>query len=316
MTDGQRAQASGDQSIASPDVELVEVGPRDGLQNEATVVPTAIKLEYIRRATRAGIRRVEVTSFVHPDRVPQMADAEELALALVPEAGVVHSALVLNRRGFERANRCGIREVNAVVVASDTFCQRNQGQTTSEAIAFVDDLSRRAASEAVRVSVTISAAFGCPFEGEVPVARVAATAERLAGSGPAEIVIADTIGVGVPTQVIDVIGAVAAAAPGIPLRCHFHNTRNTGYANAVAALSAGVHSFDGSTGGIGGCPFAPRATGNVATEDLTYLFERMGHATGVILEQVCATGSWIAEQLGITPPALLGRAGGFPTAKI
>lgn len=294
------------------EVTIVEVGPRDGLQNEHTLVPTAAKAEYVRRLVAAGIRRIEVTSFVHPERVPQMADAESLLEALGDLEAVELSALVLNRRGFERAVKAEVREVNAVVVASDTFGRRNQGQSTDEAIAFFEELSGLATSEGVKATVTISAAFGCPFEGEVPVERIGTIAARLAPTRPAEIVIADTIGVGVPTQVKEVVEAVREVAGGIPLRFHLHNTRNTGYANAAAALEAGVRIFDASAGGIGGCPFAPRATGNIATEDLVYLLERMGYDTGADLDALCETGSFIGEELGITVPALLGRAGGFP----
>ncbi len=301
---------------ASPTrIQIVEVGPRDGLQNEHVILPTSTKVEYVRRCVAAGISRVEATSFVNPERVPQMADAEALLAELGELPGVSISALVLNTRGFERALRAGVREVNAVVVASDTFGRRNQGQSTEDAIAFFAQLAALAAGESVRATVTISAAFGCPFEGEVPVERVAGIARRLAPTGPAEIVIADTIGVGVPTQVAEIIDAVRAEAPGVPLRLHLHNTRNTGYANVVAALGKGVSTFDASTGGIGGCPFAPKATGNIASEDLDYLLERMGYDTGADLAALAATGEWIAAELGVTAPALLGRAGGFPPSR-
>ena len=293
-------------------VEIVEVGPRDGLQNEKTVLPTAVKAEYVRRCVGAGVRRVEATSFVNPARVPQMADAEELLAELGALPDVTLTALVLNRRGFERAQRAGIREVNAVVVASDTFGQRNQGQSTRDAVAFFEELATSARSAGLKATVTISAAFGCPFEGEVPVERIEQISTSLAQAQPDEIILADTIGVGVPTQVTERVEAVRSVAQGIPLRCHFHNTRNTGYANVFAALQAGVRAFDASTGGIGGCPFAPSATGNIATEDLTYLLERMGYDTGIDLDAASSTGTWISEQLGISAPALLGRAGGFP----
>lgn len=307
MTDG----------LSTGSVEIVEVGPRDGLQNESTVLSTAVKAEYVRRCVASGLRRLEVTSFVNPARVPQMADAENLLAALrdmpdVARPDVSLSALVLNRRGLERALHAEVDEVNAVVVASDTFGQRNQGQSTRDAIALVGELAATARAAGAKATVTISAAFGCPFEGEVPVERIAQIARALAQIEPAEIIIADTIGVGVPSQVVERVEAVAAETRGIPLRCHFHNTRNTGYANVAAAVQAGVRIFDASTGGIGGCPFAPRATGNIATEDATYLFERMGYDTRVDLDLAAATGLWIGEQLGIQTPALLGRAGGFP----
>ena len=293
-------------------VEIVEVGPRDGLQNEKTLLPTTTKVELVRRAIAAGIARVEATAFVSPRRVPQMADAEALMAGVPRNEGISYASLVLNKRGFERSAAAKTDEINVVVVATDTFCRRNQGQTTEEAISVWADVADAARAAGIRRSVTISAAFGCPFEGEVPAAKVAAIARRVAESEPDEIVLADTIGVGVPTQVTDLVGAVTAQAPGIPLRLHFHNTRNTGYANAVAAVTAGVGALDASTGGIGGCPFAPTATGNIATEDLIFLLHRMGIETGVDLASVMATGRWIGGELGIETPALLGRAGPFP----
>lgn len=293
-------------------VEIVEVGPRDGLQNEPSVLDTATKVAMIAQLVDAGLRRVEAVSFVHPGRVPQMADAEAVMAAVPRRAGISYSGLVLNRRGLDRALAAGMHEVNAVVVATDTFNRRNQGVSTDESIAAVADMTAVAHTAGVRVSVTIAAAFGCPFEGDVPRSRVVDVARRVGESGPDELALADTIGVGVPTQVTDLLGAVAEVAPGVPLRCHFHNTRNTGYANAVAALGAGVAALDASVGGFGGCPFAPAATGNIATEDLLYTLQRMGVATGVSLAAVVETAATVAAALGTPEPALLGRAGPFP----
>jgi hydroxymethylglutaryl-CoA lyase len=295
-------------------VELVEVGPRDGLQNEPGVVPTQTKVEFIRRAMDAGLRRIEVASFVNPKRVPQMADAEAVLAALPKRTGVQYIGLVLNSKGFERALAAGCTEVGMAVVASNTFSERNQGATTEQSIAAWLDIARRARAAGIRAQVTVSAAFGCPFEGEVPVERVVEVARRVAEAEPVEVALADTIGVGVPTQVTELVRRVRDALPGISLRCHFHNTRNTGLANAYAALEAGVSALDASIGGIGGCPFAPAATGNIPTEDLLYMLARMGIDTGVDLEALIGTGRWLQGQLGRAVPGALVKAGSFPAA--
>ena len=293
-------------------VEIVEVGPRDGLQSEPEIMPAAVKVEFIKRSLAAGIRHLEVASFVHPKLVPQMADAEEVLAALPRDLGAVYIGLILNWKGFERALAAGVDEVGMAVVASNTFNQRNQGVDTEVSIGVWEKVAAAAAKEGLRSSVTIGAAFGCPFEGEVPVARVVELAKRLAEANPAQLALADTIGVGVPDQVTELIGAVQEAVPHIPLRCHFHNTRNTGLANAQAAVKAGVASLDASTGGIGGCPFAPAATGNIPTDDLVYMLNRSGVETGVDLEKVIENSHWLAEQLGRTVPAMLPKAGMFP----
>ena len=293
-------------------VEIVEVGPRDGLQNETVALDTAAKVEFINRAVAAGIRRIEVTSFVNPKRVPQMADAEDVLKALPRRADVRYVGLVLNRRGFERARAAGCSEIGMAVVASDTFNQRNQGATTDESVAAWLEIAAAARAAGMRAQVTISAAFGCPFEGEVPVTRVVELARRVAEGGPIEIALADTIGVGVPSQVTELIGLVRAAVPGVALRGHFHNTRNTGIANAYAAVEAGIAALDASIGGIGGCPFAPAATGNIPTEDLVYMLGRMGVATGIDLEALIVTGRWLQERLGRAVPGMLVKAGSFP----
>jgi hydroxymethylglutaryl-CoA lyase len=298
--------------LAENRVDIVEVGPRDGLQSEPGILPTSTKVAFIERAIASGLRRIEVASFVNPKRVPQMADAEAVLRALPPRAGVYYIGLVLNRKGFERAVSAGCNEVGMAVVASDTFNRRNQGVGTGESIAAWLEIAAAAKAAGVRPQVTVSAAFGCPFEGEVPAARVLEVVRRVAEAGPFEIALADTIGVGVPAQVIDLVGRVREAVPGVALRCHFHNTRNTGLANAFAAVQAGVTTLDASLGGIGGCPFAPAATGNIPTEDLLYMLHRSGYATGVSLEEAIATGQWLQEQLGRPVPGMLVKAGDFP----
>jgi hydroxymethylglutaryl-CoA lyase len=296
-------------------IEIVEVGPRDGLQNEPEVLPLAVKREFIERAVGAGIRRIEVASFVNPKRVPQMADADELVRSLPRHPGVRYVGLVLNRRGFDRAVAAGCDEVGMVVVASDTFNRRNQGVTTAESTAAWLEMARAAKAAGVPAQVTISAAFGCPFEGEVAPEKVVALAETLAAGEPIEIAIADSIGAGVPSQVTDLVGRIRAKLRGMKLRCHFHNTRNTGLANAYAAVEAGVEVLDASTGGIGGCPFAPAATGNIPTEDLLYMLARMGVETGVDLERTIATARWLEDVFGRRVPGLLTKAGSFPAAR-
>ncbi|MFC3996607.1 hydroxymethylglutaryl-CoA lyase [Nocardiopsis sediminis] len=290
-------------------VEIVEVGPRDGLQNEDTPLPVDRKLELIARAVAAGVRRVEAVSFVDPRRVPQMAGAEEVMAGVPRGGGVSYIGLVLNRRGLDRALAAGVDEVNVAIPATDGFCRRNQGCTVEEMLAAFEDIARAAAAAGMPVSATVSTAFGCPFDGETPPERVAAIAQRAAEAGAVEIAIADTIGVGVPRQVADLVERVRKVARGAPLRCHFHNTRNTGYANALAAYEHGVTVLDASVGGFGGCPFAPGATGNIATEDLVYLLERSGVSTGLDGAGLARTGEWLGTLLGKEPPALLGRAG-------
>jgi hydroxymethylglutaryl-CoA lyase len=294
-------------------IEIVEVGPRDGLQSESQVLPTATKVEFIGRLADAGLRRIEVASFVNPKRVPQMADAEAVLAALAPRASQAQFiGLVLNRKGYDRAQaaRCG--EVGMVVAASETFSQRNQGSSIDEAVDAWLEIAEAAQAARIRAQVTISTAFGCPFEGEVPIARVVRLAERLAAARPEEIAVADTIGVAVPTQVSSLVAALRLALPGVKLRAHFHNTRNTGLANAYAAVESGVAVLDASCGGIGGCPFAPAATGNIPTEDLIYMLHRMGIATGVDLPALIDTSRWLQQALDHAVPGMLVKAGLFP----
>ncbi|GHH69281.1 hydroxymethylglutaryl-CoA lyase [Streptosporangium violaceochromogenes] len=291
----------------------MEVSPRDGLQNEPEVLSTESKVDLIRRCIDAGARRIEAVSFVRPDRLPQMADAEAVMAGVPRRSDVSYIGLVLNRRGLERAIAAGVDEVNCVVLATETFSQRNQGVSVDEMTRAWLDIAKAAHAAGLRAGVTVAAAFGCPFEGEVTTATIAELVRRLADGEPDEIALADTIGVGVPAQVRELVAVVTAAAPGVPLRAHFHDTRNTAIANALAAVEAGVMVLDASVGGIGGCPFAPAATGNVATEDLVYALNRSGYSTGLDDRKVIEAAAWIGGRLGKTSlPAALGRAGWFP----
>jgi hydroxymethylglutaryl-CoA lyase len=292
-------------------VEIVEVGPRDGLQNEDVVLDVAAKVAYIEALAGAGLRRIEAVSFVHPKRVPQMADAEAVMAAVPRRDGVAYSGLVLNRRGLDRAVAAGVDEVNMVVVATDTFSARNQGMTTAEGPRAGAPRAGAARDAGLRMSLTVGAAFGCPFEGEVRPERVTDIVRSCVEAGVNEIALADTIGVAVPRDVRALVSAVRSVTD-VPLRCHFHNTRNTGYANALAAIEAGVAALDASSGGIGGCPFAPAATGNIATEDLLYALGRSGIGTGIDMARLLTASALVEERLGHANPALLGRAGMFP----
>jgi hydroxymethylglutaryl-CoA lyase len=297
------------------DIEIIEVGPRDGLQNQSATLSTADKLTFIARLIEAGARRIEVASFVNPQRVPQMADAEAVLAGLRKRADVTTIGLVLNAHGLARALRTEVQEIGVVAVASDTFGVRNQKQTALESVDMAQRVIRSAKAAGRRAQATIAVSFGCPFEGEVPVERVVAMARAIAEAEPLEIALADTIGVAVPAQVTRVIKAVQSAVPGMPLRCHFHNTRNTGIANAWAAVEAGVTRLDASAGGIGGCPFAPKATGNIATEDLAYMLSRSGLATTVDIARLADLAPWLADRLGLPElPAMVSRAGSFPPA--
>jgi hydroxymethylglutaryl-CoA lyase len=296
-------------------IEIVEVGPRDGLQNEAAQVPTPVKLEFIRRALDAGLRRIEVASFVSPRRVPQMADAEAIFAALPHREDVSYVGLVLNRAGFDRAAAAGCREIGMVVFSTDEFNRRNQGVTSADSVRTWREIAAAAHAAGIRAQVTISAACGCPFEGEVPVSRVVGLAQAVAEAVPFEIAIADTIGVGVPGQVAEIFGRVAEALPGMTLRGHFHNTRNTGLANAYAAVTAGARVLDASLGGLGGCPFAPTATGNIPTEDLVYMLGRMSIETGVDLERAMQVARWVEPHVHHVVPGMLAKAGAFPVAR-
>ncbi|MEN3306494.1 MAG: hydroxymethylglutaryl-CoA lyase [Micromonosporaceae bacterium] len=293
-------------------IDIIEVSPRDGLQNEAAQLPTAAKVDLIGRAAAAGARRIEAVSFVRPDAVPAMADAEAVMAAIPRAAGVSYIGLVLNKRGFARARAAAVDEINIVVPVTEAFARRNQNAGAEELMRMAEEVAADAIAVGLPCSVTLSVAFGCPFEGEVDPARVVEFAVRAARAGAAEVAIADTIGVGVPAQVRRLVGELRPELDGTPLRAHFHNTRNTGYANAATAVELGVTRLDASIGGIGGCPFAPRATGNIATEDLVYLLERSGLGTGLDLDALVDASAFLGTALGKPVPALLPRAGGFP----
>ena len=294
-------------------IEIVEVGPRDGLQNEKAILGVEDKLAFIAELEAAGARRLEVVSFVNPRRVPQMAGAEEVMTALpAPALGGSRIGLVLNMKGWERCVAAGCDEANVVVCATDGFGIRNQGASTEAQIETMTAIAERSRHEGPPVSLTISVAFGCPFDGEVPIERIVEIARRAAALGIGEVALADTIGVADPWAVRKLIEAVRTAAPDARLRLHFHDTRRTGLANAYAGVEAGVDILDASCGGIGGCPFAPKATGNIATEDLVYMLERAGFETGLDLGRLIDTAHWVADKLGKDAPSALSRAGGFP----
>jgi hydroxymethylglutaryl-CoA lyase len=296
-------------------IEMVEVGPRDGLQNEARLLSTADKLALIERAIAAGSRRIEVTSFVNPAKVPQMADAAEVCAGLPQRDDVTYIGLVLNRRGAERALETGrIDQLGAVCVATNRFAMANQGQTSDESVAVARGLILRAREAGKTGQATIAASFGCPFEGEVAEDRVVAMAGILAEADPVEIALADTIGVADPAKVGRLVAQVREHIAPIPVRVHFHNTRGTGLANVWAAVQAGASTIDASLGGLGGCPFAPGAAGNVATEDVAYMLERSGFTTGLDLDALIDASRWLGGVMDRKMPGMVGHAGGFPVA--
>ena len=298
-------------------IDIMEVAPRDGLQNEAEVVSTPDKIALVERLIAIGARRIEVASFVNPRRVPPMADAEGVIVGLPDDAAVRYTALCMNVRGVERAiatrqGARGVDEAGCVIVATDRFGIANQGQTVVEGIAANREMIALALSAGMRAQVTVAASFGCPFEGSVPPTRVIDIAARMADAGAQEVALADTIGVAVPAQVADLVGAVREKlGPGVPTRVHLHDTRGMAPANAWAAYQAGCRTFDSALGGLGGCPFAPGAAGNVATEELAYLFARSGVATGIDLESALAANAWFTGIMGRRLPSRVGRAGDF-----
>ena len=293
-------------------IQLVEVGPRDGLQSEEAVLSAASRVELIRRLEAAGARRIETVSFAHPKLVPQMAGAEEICEAL-GERSFSAIGLVLNDKGLERALASDLDEINVVAYASDGYAEKNSGAAADDRNTEAARLVARAKEAGLEASVTISVAFGDAIDGEVPPERVAVIAGDMATAGADEIALGDTIGSAVPADVALVLDLVRAAAPGVRTRCHFHNTRNTGYANAFAALAAGVDALDASVGGFGGSPFSPQAGGNIATEDLVWMLERSGIETGLDLDSLTETGAWLAGELRHDrPPAMTSRAGAWP----
>jgi isopropylmalate/homocitrate/citramalate synthase len=290
-------------------VQVVDVGPRDGLQNEDRTLAPEVRAELCDRLAAAGIPRVEAASFVNPRRVPQMAGAEEVMAAIDRRPGTSYAGLVLNEKGYERAVEAGVDEVRYAFPVTETFARRNQNTTVADATQLAGRLVERARLDGVRVSITLSAAFGDPFEGGVEPGHVLDIAGKVAVANPDEILLADTIGVGVPNQVRELVEG--ALTFGTTVGCHFHDTRNTGIANAAAAVESGATVLDASVGGTGGCPFAPRATGNIATEDLVYLLHGMGHETGIDLEALIEVAEWLAQQLGKELPGQVYKAGTF-----
>lgn len=304
------------QKMYTSRIEMVEVSPRDGLQNERTIVSTADKLALIERAIAAGARRIEATSFVNPRAVRQMADAEAVCAGLPQRDDVTYIGLVMNLRGADRAIATGrIDQLGAVAVATDSFAMANQGQTSDCSVEVCRQIIARACEAGLTAQATIAASFGCPFEGEVAESRVVAMAAAIAEAGPVEIALADTIGVGDPAHVARLVAGVREAIGEIPVRVHFHNTRGTGLANVWAAIGAGAKTVDASIGGLGGCPFAPGAAGNVATEDVVYMLERAGIETGLELDALIETNRWLAGVMDKQLPAMVGKAGGFPSPR-
>lgn len=311
-----------DKTMQAKTIQIVEVSPRDGLQNEPQIVETKTKLDLIKRTINAGARRLEVASFVNPKRVPQMADAEAVVAGLPDHQDVRYIGLCLNKRGLIRAletrrnSARGVDEAGCVMVASDTFGMKNQGQTIRDGVRSCLEMLKLARREGLIPQVTISAAFGCPFEGEVAPETVLSIAEELLEGDPVEIALADTIGAGVPGQVGELFNRLRDLVPkDIPLRAHFHNTRDTAVANTYAAHLAGVTVFDASLGGLGGCPFAPRATGNIATEELLYFFKRSGITTGCNLDEYIRVNKWFEAELGIPLRSLVAKAGDFTVSR-
>ena len=294
-------------------IEIVEVGPRDGLQNETAVLTAIDRAQFVRRLEDCGARRIEAVSFVNPARVPQMAQAEAVMADLPRREGRARIGLILNRRGWDRALAAGCDEANFALCATDGFGIRDQGASVAEQLTALSQIvAARAQHGGPPLSLTIAVAFGCPFDGEVSQARLVEIVRAAATLGIEEIALADTIGVADPWTVRARVAAVRAAAPDARLRLHFHDTRNTGLANAFAGIEAGVRALDASCGGFGGCPFAPAATGNIATEDLAYMLQRAGFDTGLDIKALVATARWVGEKLGKPPVSALSRAGGFP----
>jgi len=289
-------------------IALCDVGPRDGLQNEGKALSPAARADLCARLAGAGLRRIEAVSFVREDRVPQMAGAEEVLGALDGGAGDADvSALVLNPRGLDRALAAGVRTVHVAVMATEAFARANVNRSRDEAAEAAYALIERAVAEGATVAGTVSVAFGCPFEGAVDAGVVDDQLARMAAAGATELMLADTIGIAVPSQVRRAVGR--AAAHGQPYGVHLHDTRNTAVANALTALDAGATLFESSVGGAGGCPFAPGATGNLATEDLAWVLEREGVETGIDIEAVVAIAHWLEEQLERPLPGALSRPG-------
>ncbi len=292
-------------------VSLVDVGPRDGLQNAARVLSPDLRAELCVRIAAAGLERIEAVSFVHPDRVPPMAGAERVAELLPPPVRDRCCGLVLNERGYDRLLASGLRELRYAFAVSDEFNQRNSNASTASGLATARRIIARAREDGMRTGVVLVTAFGCPFAGEIDPGEVLALADVLVAEGVSELVFADTIGVAAPGQVRSLLEAWNPP-PGVTVGAHFHNTRSSGYANAYAALEAGARTLDVALGGLGGCPFAPGASGNIATEDVVYMLERDGIATGADLDALVETAHWLGVESGFQLDGQLHRVAAFP----
>lgn len=290
--------------MAMPDeVKIVEVGPRDGLQNEPEPITTEIKLAFIRRLAEAGLKQIEATSFVNPRAIPQLADAVEIAKHLPAAPGVIYSALVPNQKGLDRAIASGIRRIAVFTAASDSFTRKNINMTVDESLATFAPVMAEALRRGMTVRGYVSTCFVCPYEGSVPKQRVLEVSQRLIELGADEVAISDTIGAASPTDVFETVGFVLDHVPREKIALHFHDTYGTAPANVLAGLQLGIATFDSSAGGLGGCPYAPGASGNLATEDIVYMLDRMGIRTGVDLRGVFEASSLIAAALGRRLPS-------------
>lgn len=284
-------------------VKIVEVGPRDGLQNEPEPIPTATKLAFIRKLAEAGLSQIEVTSFVHPKAIPQLADAIDVAKSLPDVPGVIYSALVPNQKGLDRAIDAGIRRIAVFTAASDEFTRKNINMSVDESFGVFEPVVRAAISQGISVRGYVSTAFVCPYAGEIPRERVLDVSLRLLSMGCDEIAISDTIGAAAPRDIDQTVGYVAGKIPVGKIALHLHDTYATALANVYAGLQMGVAIFDASAGGLGGCPYAKGAAGNLATEDLIYFMDRMGIETGVDLNRVAAASNVVAATLGRQLPS-------------
>jgi hydroxymethylglutaryl-CoA lyase/(R)-citramalyl-CoA lyase len=295
--------------LADVKVTICDVAPRDGLQNDPKILEPAVRADLVDRLAAAGLPRIEAVSFVNPARVPQMAGAEQVVAAIERVPGVVYAGLALNDRGYDRLRETGLDEVHFAFAASEEFNRRNQGTSVEESLASAERIVSRAREDGIRATVTIGTSFGCPFEGAIDPARVLELAGKLAGAGADEIVFADTVGVGVPRQVRELVSE--GVKLGKPIGVHLHNTRNTGVANAYEAIASGATVLDASVGGVGGCPFAPRATGNISTEDLVYMLHGEGIETGIDLDALIGVAEWLSEVLGRELEGQVYKAGTF-----
>ncbi len=287
------------------EVRIVEVGPRDGLQNEPERLETRVKAGFIERLARCGLKQIEATSFVHPKAIPQLADAEEVVRQLPPVPGVTFSVLVPNEKGLERAVQSGVKRIAVFTAASDTFAKKNINMSVDESLTVFGRIVPAAIGGGMTVRGYVSTSFVCPYEGNVPKERVREVSQRLLDLGMDEVAISDTIGAAAPTDIVETLGLLLKSVPVERVALHLHDTYGTALANVLAGLQLGVATFDASAGGLGGCPFAPGAAGNLATEDLVYMLDRMGIHTGIDAQALVAASSFIAEALGRPLPSKL-----------